>query len=288
VQSTMRIEVRGLPAGYEGNDFAGDSTPLEDVFVSVLIYGSDMANSARTDEAGFATLNNLSEGNYQVILDIPDDVADFVTVFGTEDGFEPREHEGQDTNKPVVYLGPQEQLNGTFYVIPVDSAGENEPGSFQIDVRGLPVEYEGSQWWNDSNPLANIELTVAIPASEFAVTATTNASGQAFFEDLGEGDYYVILGVPGDAADFVTYFGGEGDTEPRPHDGRNTNQTTVHLNAGAEPTETPAQVGGEPVKDLPNTGAGSEESDAGTEIYIAFAALVALATLGTVVTRRRT
>jgi hypothetical protein len=303
VQSTIRIEVRGLPAGYAGNDVIGDSTPLEDVYVSVLVYGSDMANSARTDEAGIATFNNLNEGNYHVLLDIPGEAADFVTVFGTEDGFEPREHEGQDTNQPVVYLGPSEQLNGTFYVIPVESVGENDPASFQIDVRALPADYEGNQWWNDSDPLANIDVTVAIPGSEFAVTTRTNASGQAFFEDLGEGEYYVILGIPGHDAEFVTYFAAATDTEARPHDGKNTNQTTVHLNggerlygtfyvipidAGAEPTKTPAQVGGEPVKDLPNTGAGSENgSGFGAEAFIALTALIALATLGRVATRRR-
>ena len=303
VQSTMRISVRGLPLGYDGNDFANDSTALEGIAVAVLANGSDMATTVRTDQAGIATFNNLSEGTYQVILDIPGDSANFVTVFGTDDGFEPREHENQDTNHPIVYLGPGEQLNGTFYVMAFEDGGPPNLSSVQVSVRSLPVAYLGADHANDGTPLAGIEVTVAIPGSEFAVTGETDAFGMAAFGGLGGGDYQVILGIPGHDANFVTFFGAEGEIEPRPVDGQDTNAPTVHLNAGellygsfyvvpvesgAEPTKTPAHVGGEEVVGLPDTGAGSNEgSGFGTEGYIALTALVALATLGRVASRRR-
>jgi hypothetical protein len=306
VQSTMQIELRGLPIGYTGNDFAGDSTPIEGVNISVLIYGNDMATTVTTDQAGIATFDHLAEATYQVLVNITEDDADFITVFGTPDGFEPRQHENQDTNQPIVYVGPQEQLNGTIYVIPVDfGPGEQVQGSFQIDVRSLPAGYDGSNWWNDSEAMAGITVTVAIPGTEYAISAETNESGVAVFETLVEGDYYVILGIPGHDAEFLTYFGAQGDTEQRAHDGEDTNQVLVHLNsterlygtfyvipidAGAEPTPTksPAQVGGEDVTGLPDTGAGSESgSGFGTEAYIALTVLIALAMIGRVATRRR-
>jgi hypothetical protein len=125
--SSISVEVRILPAGYTGNDFAGDSEPLPDVNVTVAIPASEFGVSATTGAEGLATFAELGEGQYMVILDIPGDAADFITVFGTEDGFEPRQHDGQDTNEPVVYLGPDEVLHGTFFVIPADAGAEPEP-----------------------------------------------------------------------------------------------------------------------------------------------------------------
>lgn len=125
--STINIEVRVLPVGYDGNDYIGDSVPVPAVEVIVAIPASEFGVHLTTDELGQASFPDLGEGEYMVILDIPGDAAEFMTIFGTEDGFEPRQHEGQDTNQPVVYLGPDEELNGLFYVIPTDAGQEPEP-----------------------------------------------------------------------------------------------------------------------------------------------------------------
>ena len=50
-----------------------------------------------------------------------------MTFFGNENIPEPRQHENQNTNHPIVYLGPGEVLYGTFFVIPVDAGAEPEP-----------------------------------------------------------------------------------------------------------------------------------------------------------------
>jgi hypothetical protein len=126
-RSTLRVQVRILPVGYQGNNVPGDSEPLEGATVTVAIPASEWAVSATTDVDGFATFDDLGEGEHMVILGIPGDAAVFETVFGTEDGFEPRQHDGQNTNQPVVYVGPNEVLNGTFYVIPTDAGAEPEP-----------------------------------------------------------------------------------------------------------------------------------------------------------------
>ncbi|MDQ2682493.1 MAG: thrombospondin type 3 repeat-containing protein, partial [Chloroflexota bacterium] len=114
--STINIEVRILPTGYAGNNLPGDSEPLPDVDLTVAIPFSEFGMTLTTDSLGRASFPDLGEGEYWVILHIPGDAADFVTVYGTADGFEPRQHEGQDTNETVVYLGPGEVLNGVFYV----------------------------------------------------------------------------------------------------------------------------------------------------------------------------
>ncbi|HYP60894.1 MAG TPA: hypothetical protein VEQ36_10755 [Thermomicrobiales bacterium] len=126
-RSTLRVQVRILPVGYEGNNTPGDSEPLEGITLTVAIPASEWGVSATTDADGFAIFEDLGEGQYMVTLDVPGDAAEFETVFGTEDDFEPRQHDGQNTNQPVVYVGPHEVLNGTFYVIPAESGAEPEP-----------------------------------------------------------------------------------------------------------------------------------------------------------------
>jgi hypothetical protein len=121
------VDVRILPAGYDGNNYWGDSEPVEDVTVAVGISGGEWGVGAQTDANGRVVIEELGEAEYVVALGVPGDVADFITVFGTEDGFEPRQHEGQNTNSPIVYLGPDETLYGAFYVIPVDAGAEPEP-----------------------------------------------------------------------------------------------------------------------------------------------------------------
>lgn len=123
--STMIVELRLLPAEYAGNDYIGDSEPLAGVDVTVAIPASEFGVSGTTDETGHLVFGGLGESEYAVILGVPGDFADFITVFGTEDGFEPRQHDGQNTNHPVVYLGPNETLYATLYVIPVDARGDD-------------------------------------------------------------------------------------------------------------------------------------------------------------------
>jgi len=125
--ATLIVEARILPAGYTGNDFIGDSQPLSDVHIRAMMPGSDMAFGGVTDGNGSVVVPGLIPSNYSVTLEVPGDFANFLTFFGTADGVEPRQHENQNTNAPVVYIGPGETLYGTFYVIPVDAKGDENP-----------------------------------------------------------------------------------------------------------------------------------------------------------------
>jgi hypothetical protein len=127
VHSTLIVDVRLLPAEYNGNDYWGDSKPLDGVVVEIGIFGGEWGTNVETDGNGQAVFDGLGEAEYVVALGVPGDFADFITVFGTKDGFEPRQHENQNTNYPVVYVGPNEVLHGTFYVIPIDAGAEPEP-----------------------------------------------------------------------------------------------------------------------------------------------------------------
>ena len=126
-ESTLVVDVLILPEDYDGNDYVGDSEPLDDIEVTVSIPASEWGVTRTTDENGRVVFEGLGEGVYNVYVHIPGDFADFITFFGTEDGFEPRQHDNQNTNNPAVYVGPDETLYGTFYVIPEDAGAEPTP-----------------------------------------------------------------------------------------------------------------------------------------------------------------
>ncbi len=125
--TTLIVDVRILPVAYDGNDYAGDSEPLSGVSIDAMIPGSDYANGGLTDGNGRVVIGGLTEGNHIVTLGVPGDFAGFITFFGNETIPEPRQHENQNTNHPVVYVAPGETLYGTFYVIPVDAKGDENP-----------------------------------------------------------------------------------------------------------------------------------------------------------------
>lgn len=145
---TLIVEVRLLPAGFTGGDYITNSEPLPDISVEVMMPGSDYASGGRTDANGRVVVGGLVESNISVNLGIPGDFADFQTFFGTPDGIEPRQHENQNTNHPIVYIAPGETLYGTFYVIPVDAKGEEPapapapepqaPSPSPVPVKALP------------------------------------------------------------------------------------------------------------------------------------------------------
>jgi hypothetical protein len=181
------------------------------------------------------------------------------------------------------------------------------PGKAQelssMTVQGYlcPAEYEGSNWVHDCQLLPDVEVIVALNASEFGITKYTDSNGEAFFPDLGEGEYIVAFGVPGHDATFFSYCGAPDETEPRDVSGANTNLITLYVGPGEELYCTffavPIDDGGdvpqpvqpdesdEPttVTTLPTTGAGpsvSAHADAVSGALLASGALTLLIALG--------
>jgi hypothetical protein len=179
------------------------------------------------------------------------------------------------------------------------------PGKAQelssISVQGYlcPAGYEGSHWVQDCQLLPDVEVIVAINASEFGITKYTDSNGEAFFPDLGEAEYIVAFGVPGHDATFFSYCGATHETEPRDVSGANTNLITLYVGAGEEIYCTffavPIADGGEvpqpdesdeptTVTTLPTTGAGpsvSDRADALAGALLASGALALVIGLGT-------
>lgn len=183
VESTILVEVRILPAGYEGNDYVGDSEPLAGVNLSFAEQGGDVRGEFPTDATGRVVFGGLTESRYVVGLGIPGDFADFITFYGVEDGVEPREHDGQNTNSTVVYVGPDETLFGAFYVIPVDARGDDpapapspapQPQQPTTPVKALPSTGAGV-----ATASTNTGVTLASIVGVAAIVATMGVLGSA-------------------------------------------------------------------------------------------------------------
>lgn len=66
----------------------------------------------------------------------------------------------------------------------------SEPNSLAVTVYNCPPGYDGKDLFGVCTiPAVGVDFTLALYASEFAVTATTNSAGQIAFSDLGSGEY---------------------------------------------------------------------------------------------------
>lgn len=126
---TNALVVQALlcPVAYDGNNYVRDCPGEAGIAVTVTRDADGFVVSDTTGEAGVVGFQGLGEGTYTIELGVPGDFADFQTVCGTPDGFEPREVTNPNTNLIGVYLAPVEELTCTFFVIPVDARGETEP-----------------------------------------------------------------------------------------------------------------------------------------------------------------
>ncbi len=128
--STIQVNAFLCPVDYAGNNYLADCPGGEGIAVNIATAGNAYAALLGTDANGSALFTGLTEDNYTIELGIPGDFADFQTVCGIPQGFEPRQRDGQNTNRITVYAGPSENVTCSFYVLPIDAKG---------DIDGEPV-----------------------------------------------------------------------------------------------------------------------------------------------------
>ena len=122
--NALVVEALVCPVAYEGNNYAADCLGEPDIDVTVTRDADGFTITTPTGDEGIAAFQGLGEGTYTIELGVPGDFADFLTVCGTPDGFEPRQVDNPDTNRIGVYLAPVEELTCTFFIIPVNAQGE--------------------------------------------------------------------------------------------------------------------------------------------------------------------
>jgi hypothetical protein len=183
---------------------------------------------------------------------------------------------------------------GIAALSPLTSSAQ-EPGSMLVRAYLCPQDYAGPNWGLDCEPLPDVDASVYLDASEYGFTSKTDANGEAFFADLGVGEFVVELGVPGDFAGFYSLCGEIEGTEPSAIEGENTNRLIVAIGDGKQmwcsfyvsPVDSRGEVSGEPVEQLPTTGVGSvvEEDSGVVTVLLLLGGVVLLGGLGMLTTR---
>ena len=126
-ESDLIVDALVCPVAYAGDNFARDCLGEEGIAVTAFQEPNGTPVTIATDAEGRAVFADLVYGGYRIELGVPGDFAGFQTVCGVEDGFEPRQLDNPNTNRIGVYVGPDEQLFCTFFVIPVDAQGDTDP-----------------------------------------------------------------------------------------------------------------------------------------------------------------
>lgn len=263
------------------NDADGDGLSDADE----AAYGTD-PNNADSDEDGVQDGGEINAGTDPLDVDSDDDgYSDFDEL-----------ERGSDPLDPASF--------------PVDA----EPNSVMVTMYTCPEGYDGKDHWTDCRePAAGVDVIFALWASEFAVTATTDASGTVSFTDLGSGEYRLI-----EETDDLGFTLGRSfvhcNGEPVSPDAPEPRQVALDpvdastygltLTSGEEITCTwfnipaadgdtdpaPSPTPGSPVKQLPSTGSGtrgSSERDDGT-VIIAGIVVTSLVAGGAGIIVRRT
>lgn len=181
-----------------------------------------------------------------------------------------------------------------------NGASAQTPGSVLVTAYICPEDYAGPNWGLECDPLPDVEAYAYLDASEYGFTKVTDANGEAYFPDLGVGEFVVELGVPGDFAEFYSLCGEVGALEPRDVEGVNTNRITLDIyedeelycsfyvspvDARGEDTVDPA--GTDDVSTLPTTGVGSiVNGESGlTTVFLLMGGVLLLAGLGVMMAR---
>jgi len=183
---------------------------------------------------------------------------------------------------------------------PANGASAQAPGSVTVQAFICPEEYAGPDYDVDCDLLPDVEAYAYLDASEYGFTEVTDANGEAYYPELGIGEFVVELGVPGDFAGFYSYCGAFDEIEPREVIGANTNRIQVEIAGGdelycsfyvspvdARGEEPVVPAGTGDVNTLPTTGAGSVVSgESGlTTVFLLLGGVVLLAGLGLVTAR---
>jgi hypothetical protein len=181
-----------------------------------------------------------------------------------------------------------------------NGAAAQAPGSVTVHAYICPEDYPGPDYAIECDPLPDVEAHAYLDASEYGFSKVTDANGEASFPELGIGEFVVELGVPGDFAEFFSYCGAEGETEPREVGGANTNRLTLDIGEGealyctfyVSPVDSRGDGPVDPadVDALPNTGVGSVvngESGLAT-VGMLIGGVVLLAGLGLMTARQET
>jgi len=284
-QSSINFNAYQCPADYAQ---VSDCTKLDGVVVSVIQDGQPHGEivSSATEGAELEVVSGAA-----IALSVVDGQPAGTVLEDTALGFDAVE----GVNAVTLTFVAQED--------PAPEPPHSDTNALVVEALLCPADYAGNDYARDCLGEEGIDVTVTRAADGFTATQATGNDGITGFQGLGEGDYTVELGVPGDFADFFTVCGTPNDSEPRQVTNPDTNRIGVYVGpteeltctffivpeaANGEPSPTQPTPAG-PVTDLPSTGTGDTSQGASglAALFLILGTSILLSLAGALLLRQR-
>lgn len=138
-ENAVTINALDCPAGYEGNDFAGDCGPAAGIEFHVAIEGSEWGVSGETDADGAVGFDGLGEGPYLIIEEYPTDLAASQVFCAVPGAPEPMQITHRDAETIGIDLGLGNDVTCTWYNIPAADEVDADPTPTPKPTTGKPA-----------------------------------------------------------------------------------------------------------------------------------------------------
>lgn len=188
--SAVQLEILGgVPANaeLEGGSLSFDAVEGPNPVTLIFVDGQSAPEPVDTDGDG---LSDDEEAALGTDSNNPDSDAD-----GVLDGGEV--NSGTDPLKPDTdgdgYTDKEELDLQSDPLDPASVPTAPAPSSIRVTVYNCPPGYDGKELFDVcTTPVAGVDFTLALYASEYALHGTTNSTGNVAFTDLGPGEYILL------------------------------------------------------------------------------------------------
>lgn len=166
-ENTVTINKLLCPAGYEGNDFAGDcdETPAGVLF-TIGLDASEFGMSDETDANGVVTFSGLGEGSYTITERNVEDLASSQVFCAQPGAPEPMQIRRPDAATVGIDLGLGNEVTCTWYNIPAEAGDDtDQPKEDDAPAPAKPVKALPSTGAGAASSDGDGELTFFILAT---------------------------------------------------------------------------------------------------------------------------
>lgn len=187
---------------------AGCPGPVQDVVINLTNDSGTDLNTI-TDAAGTGAFSDLTAGNWRMWSEIPLESATEYYFCNLGDGAYSAQTLS-DRGVASFAVADGQAITCEVYVVPENLRGDVTGASVEVHLSACPVDYAGSNWYNDCHDTGVVDLpfTLTGPGGESTlntVVERTPGPGIVTFTELPAGDYVLSGGPPQDTGTVFLY-----------------------------------------------------------------------------------